>query len=71
MAKEERVFDLEERLIDFAVRVIRVADSLPFAPGHRLLQITVKHKARNRGLILSTRSKSVSKNCEKQEYGCS
>jgi len=29
MAKEERVFDLEERLIDFAVRVIRVADSLP------------------------------------------
>lgn len=29
MAKGERVFDIEERLIDFAVRVIRVAESLP------------------------------------------
>ena len=26
---KERTFDLEERLIDFAVRVIRTADSLP------------------------------------------
>ncbi len=29
MPKETRNFDLEERLIDFAVRVIRVAESLP------------------------------------------
>jgi len=29
MAKEDRKFDLEERLIDFAVRVIRLAESLP------------------------------------------
>jgi len=29
MVKESRNFDLEERLIDFAVRVIRVAESLP------------------------------------------
>lgn len=29
MSKENKRFDLEERLIDFAVRVIRTADSLP------------------------------------------
>ena len=29
MSKEGRDFDLEDRLIDFAVRVIRVAESLP------------------------------------------
>jgi four helix bundle protein len=29
MSKENRVFDLEDRLIDFAVRVIRFAESLP------------------------------------------
>ena len=29
MSKENRVFDLEERLIDFAVRIIRIVESLP------------------------------------------
>ena len=29
MSKESKIFDLEERLIDFAVRVIRLAESLP------------------------------------------
>ena len=29
MSKERDKFDLEERLIEFAVRVIRVAESLP------------------------------------------
>ena len=29
MSKEKREFDLEERLIDFAVRIIRTTDSLP------------------------------------------
>jgi len=29
MSKERRTFDLEERLIDFAVRIIRTAESLP------------------------------------------
>ena len=29
MSKETRTFDLEERLIDFAVRIIRIAESLP------------------------------------------
>ncbi|MCR4321954.1 MAG: four helix bundle protein [Candidatus Brocadiaceae bacterium] len=29
MSKYERIFDLEERLIDFAVRIIRTAESLP------------------------------------------
>lgn len=29
MSKEKRIFDLEERLIDFAVRIIRTAESLP------------------------------------------
>ncbi|MBF8277283.1 MAG: four helix bundle protein [Candidatus Brocadiaceae bacterium] len=29
MSKDMRIFDLEERLIDFAVRIIRTAESLP------------------------------------------
>ena len=29
MSKESRIFDLEGRLIDFAVRIIRTAESLP------------------------------------------
>jgi four helix bundle protein len=29
MSKDNRTFDLEERLIDFAVRIIRTAESLP------------------------------------------
>jgi len=29
MSKETRKYDLEERLIDFAVRIIRTAESLP------------------------------------------
>ena len=29
MSKDKRQFDLEERLIDFAVRIIRTAESLP------------------------------------------
>jgi hypothetical protein len=27
--KEDKTYDLEERLIDFAVRIIRMAESLP------------------------------------------
>ena len=29
MSKDKKVFDLEDRLIDFAVRIIRIAESLP------------------------------------------
>ncbi len=29
MSKDKRIFDLEERLISFAVRIIRTAESLP------------------------------------------
>ncbi|HHT9123998.1 MAG TPA: four helix bundle protein [Candidatus Wunengus sp. YC63] len=29
MSKDKRIFDLEERLIDFAVRIIRTSESLP------------------------------------------
>jgi len=29
MSKDKRTFDLQERLIDFAVRIIRIAESLP------------------------------------------
>ena len=29
MSKDKRQFDLEERLIDFVVRIIRTAESLP------------------------------------------
>jgi hypothetical protein len=29
MSKDKRTFDLQERLIDFAVRIIQTAESLP------------------------------------------
>ena len=29
MSKDKRTYDLEERLIDFAVRIIKIAESLP------------------------------------------
>jgi hypothetical protein len=29
MSNDNRIFNLEERLIDFAVRIIRTAESLP------------------------------------------
>ena len=29
MSKDKRIFDIEERLIDFPVRIIRIAESLP------------------------------------------
>jgi four helix bundle protein len=29
MSKDKKIFNLEERLIDFAVRIIRIAESLP------------------------------------------
>jgi len=29
MSKDNKTFDLEDRLIDFAVRIIQVAESLP------------------------------------------
>ncbi|OOP56216.1 MAG: four helix bundle protein [Candidatus Brocadia carolinensis] len=29
MSKDKRIFDLEERLVDFAVRIIRTTESLP------------------------------------------
>ena len=29
MSKDNRKYDLEDRLIDFAIRIIRVAESLP------------------------------------------
>ena len=54
MSKANRMFDLEERLIDFAVRSIRTSESLPktsgeitlsgnsFAAVHHALPIMVK-----------------------------
>ena len=64
---KEKAYDLEERLIDFAVRIIRMVESLPnsrvgnhFA-GQLLLAAPlprptmVKPKARNRALISFTR----------------
>lgn len=35
--EQKRVFDLQERLIDFAVMVIKVVDGLPNTPAGRLL----------------------------------
>jgi four helix bundle protein len=29
MSKDKKIYDLDERLIDFAVRIIRIAESLP------------------------------------------
>ena len=66
MSKENRIFDLEERLIDFAVRIIRTAESLPkpgreitlpgnsFAVVHHPRPIMVKLKAQNLVLPLYT-----------------
>ena len=62
-----REYDLEERLIDFAVRIIRIAESLPkskvgnhiagqlYAVDLHLLRIMVKRKAQSPDLILSTK----------------
>ena len=33
MSKENKTFDIEERLIDFAIRIIRTAESLPKTKG--------------------------------------
>ena len=45
--KNQREFDLEDRLIDFAVMIIQLAESLPktgLINGHNLLP-TMKNKA--------------------------
>jgi hypothetical protein len=67
MSKESRIFDLEERLIDFAVRIIRLAESLPktkvgnhvegnsFVVVRPPLPIMVKLKAQNLSLTSSTK----------------
>ena len=67
MSKDKRIFDLEERLGDFAVRIIRTAESLPkqgqeiILPGNLFvavrhpLPIMVKLKVQNLVLTLSTR----------------
>jgi hypothetical protein len=65
MSKKSRNFDLEERLIDFAVRVIRTAESLPKSrvgihiagqlvrSGTHRRRIMEKRKALNPAWILS------------------
>ena len=67
MTKWNSEFDLEDRLIDFAVRIIRTSEALPktkvgkhiagqlIRSGNHRLPITAKRKAQNRGLILSIR----------------
>ena len=67
MSKDNRIFDLEERLIDFAVRIIHAAESLPKtrAGNHIAGQLIrcgtspapnyVKLKAQNLVLTLYTR----------------
>ncbi|MCR4320461.1 MAG: hypothetical protein NUV74_09045 [Candidatus Brocadiaceae bacterium] len=67
MSKDKRIFDLEERLVDFAVRIIRTAESLPKTrAGNHIawqliravrhpLPIMVKLKVQNLVLTLYTR----------------
>ena len=66
MSKVCREFDIEERLIDFAVHVIRTAESLPkkleivfpaslFVVGYHQLQIMVKPKTRLRNSTFPVR----------------
>ena len=57
MLKDKRLFDLEERLIDFAVRIIQISELLPkqeweitlqanlFVLQHHLRLIMVKHQS--------------------------
>jgi hypothetical protein len=69
MTKGKSEFDLEDRLIDFSVRIIRTSESLPkskvgkhiaglaslFVVEHHQRLIMVKHKARNPDLTLYIR----------------
>jgi len=62
MSKDKRKFDLEERLIDFAVRIIRTAETLPKTKiGNHIAgqlirpPIMAKLKVQNLLLILSIR----------------
>ena len=67
MPKEARAFDIDDRLIDFAVRIIRLASLCQktkwgttlqdnsFAAAPHLLPITGKLKVLNLDLILYTR----------------
>ena len=70
MSKVCRKFDIEERLIDFAVHVIRTAKSLPkkleivfpaslFVVGYHQLQIMVKPKTRLRNSTFPVRHSTL------------
>jgi hypothetical protein len=43
MSKDNKTFDIEDRLIDFAVRIIQVAESLPKtkAGNHKTSQLVI------------------------------
>ena len=64
---KERVYDLEERLLDFAVRIMTLVEKLPktrignhwldsySVAEPRRRRTTPRQKARSRGAILSTK----------------
>jgi hypothetical protein len=82
MPKETRKFDLEDRLIEFGVRIIRLAQALrkrelettlpakSFAAARPRPPIMAKHRAANPALTLFTKCKYASRNYVKPGYGC-
>jgi hypothetical protein len=76
------VYDLEDRLLEYAVRIIRVAESmkrsaagvhiadqLGSAPGPRPMAIMERLKAPSREMIAFTNSVSASKNFANHDAG--
>jgi hypothetical protein len=82
MPKEPRGYNLEERLIEFGVRIIRLAQALPkrgletTSPGKSFEAalprppIMVKPRAPSLAPTLFIGCKYVSRNCAKRGCGC-
>ena len=80
--KEFMKFDIEDRLINFGVRIIRLAQALPrtrvgttspgrsFEAAHPLLLIMARRRAPNLALIVSIGCRYASRNCVERGYGC-
>ena len=79
--QQNRKFNLEERLLEFASAVIDLSENLPntragnhiagqvLRSARRRIRIMAKRKMRNRVMILSTNSSFASKNCAKPDAG--
>lgn len=80
--KSKSVYDLEDRLLEFAANIVELTDSLPntragnhivgqlLRCAHHLFPITEKLKRLNPSGTLFTSYEFVLKNCAKQNAGC-